>query len=186
MLFAPADASFVSVQFLVLNLDGWFVVSSLLFITFWYSIIIYYYIILRSSTSFCFCSGEIYFSLSISCSFVYEIFYVEVFGPFVILSEILIPIKLPVTSAVFCIALFEAVLSALVADCLAISRSFWLYLLLTFFTYIFANIFTHIFRNVCNSTKLVNSLMNITIDLKFIFIIDAFREYNSHLQDITS
>ena len=29
-------------------------------------------------------------------------------------------------------------------------------------------------------------LMNITIDLKFIFIIDAFREYNSHLQDITS
>ena len=35
-------------------------------------------------------------------------------------------------------------------------------------------------------SRLVNSLMNITIDLKFIFIIDAFREYNSHLQDITS
>ena len=42
------------------------------------------------------------------------------------------------------------------------------------------------FPNVRNSTTLVNSLMNITIDLKFIFIIDAFREYNSHLQDITS
>ena len=37
-----------------------------------------------------------------------------------------------------------------------------------------------------NSTTLVNSLMNITIDLKFIFIIDASREYNSHGQDITS
>ena len=36
------------------------------------------------------------------------------------------------------------------------------------------------------ATKLVNSLMNIKIDLKFIFTIDAFREYNSHLQDITS
>ena len=42
------------------------------------------------------------------------------------------------------------------------------------------------FPNVRNSTTLVNSLMNITIDLKFIFIIDAFRGCNSHLQDITS
>ena len=41
-------------------------------------------------------------------------------------------------------------------------------------------------ENVRNSTMFVNSLMNITIVLKFIFIIDAFREYNSHLQDITS
>ena len=32
----------------------------------------------------------------------------------------------------------------------------------------------------------LDSLMNITIVLKFIFIIGAFREYNSHLQDITS
>ena len=42
------------------------------------------------------------------------------------------------------------------------------------------------YLNVRNSTTFVNSLMNITTDLKFIFIIDAFREYNSHLQDITS
>ena len=41
-------------------------------------------------------------------------------------------------------------------------------------------------NNVRKSTKLVNSLMNITIDLKFIFTIDAFREYNSHIQDITN
>ena len=31
---------------------------------------------------------------------------------------------------------------------------------------------------VCNSTTLVNSLMNITIVLKFIFIIVAFRQYS--------
>ena len=30
------------------------------------------------------------------------------------------------------------------------------------------------------------SLMNITTVLKFIFIIDAFREYNSDLQDISN
>ena len=39
--------------------------------------------------------------------------------------------------------------------------------------------------NIRNSTTLVNSLRNITIVLKFIFIFNAFREYNSHLQDIT-
>ena len=33
---------------------------------------------------------------------------------------------------------------------------------------------------------LVDSLMNIAAGLKFIFIIDELREYNSHLQDITS
>ena len=42
------------------------------------------------------------------------------------------------------------------------------------------------FPNVCNSTTLINSLMNIAIDLRFIFIIDAFQECNSHLQDITT
>ena len=42
------------------------------------------------------------------------------------------------------------------------------------------------FPNVRNRTTFVNSLMNITIVLKFIFSMDAFREYNSHLQGITS
>ena len=42
------------------------------------------------------------------------------------------------------------------------------------------------FPNVRNSTTLINSLMNIAIDLRFIFIIDAFQECNSHLQDITT
>ena len=49
-----------------------------------------------------------------------------------------------------------------------------------------SNMFVWKLLHVRNSTTLVNSLMNITIVLKFIFIIDAFREYNSHLQDITS
>ena len=56
----------------------------------------------------------------------------EVFDTFVILSAILFPIKSPVASAVFKIALFEAASIASVADYLVWSRSFWLYLLLKF------------------------------------------------------
>ena len=51
---------------------------------------------------------------------------------FVNLLAILLPIKEPVDSAVFWIALFEVVLSASVTDFLAWSKSFWLYLLLKF------------------------------------------------------
>ena len=50
----------------------------------------------------------------------------------VILSAILLPIKSPVGSVVFWIALFDAVFNASVVDFLAKSRSFWLYLLLKF------------------------------------------------------
>ena len=38
--------------------------------------------------------------------------------------------------------------------------------------------------NFRNTSTLVNSLMNITIVLKSIFIIDTFPEYNSHLLDV--
>ena len=38
------DSSFISTQFLAINLDGWFIVSYYGFIV-WYSIIIYYYYI---------------------------------------------------------------------------------------------------------------------------------------------
>ena len=48
----------------------------------------------------------------------------------VILSAILLPTKSPVVSAVFCIALLEAVFIASVADFLAVSTSFFQYLLL--------------------------------------------------------
>ena len=44
--------------------------------------------------------------------------------------------------------------------------------------------YINIYIYIC--IHIVFSLMNITIDLKFIFIIAAFPEYNSHLQDITS
>ena len=64
-------------------------------------------------------SGDIYLSLSLSSLFVTELFYSEVFEIFVILSAILFPIKSPVASAVFLIALFEAFLSSSVVDCLA-------------------------------------------------------------------
>ena len=47
----------------------------------------------------------------------------------VILSAILLPIKSPVASAVFWIALFEALFIASVVDFLALSRIFWFYLL---------------------------------------------------------
>ena len=47
----------------------------------------------------------------------------------VILSAILLPIKSPVASAVFWIALFEAVFIASVVDFLVLSRSVQLYLL---------------------------------------------------------
>ena len=69
-------------------------------------------------------SGGINPSLSISSSFFSELFFDEVFETFVILSVVLLPIKSQVVSTVFLISLFEAVLNASVADCLAISRSF--------------------------------------------------------------
>ena len=54
---------------------------------------------------FCLCSGDIYLSLGISLSFsfvtVSELFSCEVFGTFVILLAILLPIKSRVASAVF-------------------------------------------------------------------------------------
>ena len=64
-----------------------------------------------------------YLSLSIFSSFVSELFCGEAFENLVILSAILFTIKSLVVSAVFWIALFEALLSASQADFLAWSRS---------------------------------------------------------------
>ena len=79
---------------------------------------------------FCLSSGDIYLSIGISlwCLFVIvsELFHYEFFETFVILLTILYLIKSKVASAVFWIALFEAVLNACVADFLALSRSLWL------------------------------------------------------------
>ena len=61
-------------------------------------------------------------------SFVSELFFGEVFETLVTLF----PIESPVVSAVFWVTPFDVVLIASVADCLAWSISFWLYLLLKF------------------------------------------------------
>ena len=95
-------------------------------------LLLYYYINLRSSIIFCLCYGDAYLSLSISSSLVSQLFCSEVFKTLVILLAILFPMKSPVASAVFWTTLFELVLRASVADCLAWSRSVWLYLLLKF------------------------------------------------------
>ena len=55
---------------------------------------------------FCLSSGNIYFSLIVSSSFVSKLFFGEVFDALVILSGILFPIKLSVASAVFWMTLF--------------------------------------------------------------------------------
>ena len=59
-------------------------------------------------------SGDINLSLSFSSEFIFA----EVFETLIILSAIFLPIKSPVASSVFRIALFEAVLSASVAGSL--------------------------------------------------------------------
>ena len=51
----------------------------------------------------------------------------------------LLPIKSPVTSSNFWIALFEIVFIAFVVDFLALSRSFWLYVLLKFLPILLEN-----------------------------------------------
>ena len=68
--------------------------------------------------------------ISLSCSFVIvsELFCCEFYEIPLNLLAILLLMKSPVASAVFWIILFEVVLSASIADYLAWSRSFWLYL----------------------------------------------------------
>ena len=79
---------------------------------------------------------EIYLSFGISllASFDDNYFERNSFGDFfeeiIILSAILLSIKFPVAFAVFSIALFEVVFIAPVADFIALSTSFLLYLLL--------------------------------------------------------
>ena len=72
---------------------------------------------------FCLSSEDIYLPQRIfcSCSFVTvsELFYGAMFENLAILSAILLHIKSPVASAVFSVILFELVLRAFVADCLA-------------------------------------------------------------------
>ena len=127
-LWVPRDSSFISTQFLVLNLNGSFGVLSNKFIIFWYPIIIYYYINLKSSIISCLCSGDIYLVLSICFSFISELICGEAFKALVIFSPIFYPIKSPVASTVLNCS-FWTVLSASVAHVLAWSKRLWPYLL---------------------------------------------------------
>ena len=96
-LYVPRNSPFVSTQPLVLNLDGLLCVLSKKLIVFVYSVVIYYYYYIivnfRSSIVFCICSEDVYFSVSISSSFVSGLFFCEVFETLVIKSTILFPIN---------------------------------------------------------------------------------------------
>ena len=100
--------------------------------------LLYYYINLNSSIISYLSCGDIYLPFGISLLASYECNFGEgsVFGVFfetlVILSAILLPIKSPVPSDFFRVSLFEAIFIASVAYFLALSISFWLYLLLIF------------------------------------------------------
>ena len=99
MLYVTHESSFVSTQFFIFNLDRWLSDN-----------ISYYHIIFRSSVvSFLFLVDiylplDIYLSnpiFSASVSIVYKLFGGGVLETYVIMSAILLPIKSPVTSAVF-------------------------------------------------------------------------------------
>ena len=87
-------------------------------------------------------SGDIYLFLgvaistsssfvwSLSCNFLECNYIAAFFETLVILSALLLPIKSPVASAVYWIVLFDAAFIASAVDYLALSRSFWPYLLL--------------------------------------------------------
>ena len=70
--------------------------------------------------------GVMYLSFDVSDSSLASLFcgFLDLLETLVILSAILLPIKSLVASAVFWIALFEAVYIASVADFFALSRSF--------------------------------------------------------------
>ena len=89
--------------------------------------LLYYYINFNSSIICCLSSGDIYLFFGIGISLLASFgdnSFENFFETLVILSAILLPIKSPVASAVFLIALFEAVFNASVADFLTLSTSF--------------------------------------------------------------
>ena len=134
MLYVSSESSFISTQFFCRKL--YFGIPLLC-----------YCINLISSIVFCLFSGDKFLSFGIFLSSptfpgsfvtVSELFCGHVLETFMILLAILLPVRSPVASA--SIDLSEANLSASVANCLAWSRRFWLYLLLKFLPNIFAHI----------------------------------------------
>ena len=127
-MYVSLDSSFISTQLLVPNLDGWF---DLLFQNIFIFFILWFHLFY----------GDIYLSFgnSLLASFIEFICFERSpperssFGGFellVISSAILLPIKSPVAFAVFSFPLFKGVFVASIVDFLALSISYWLYLLL--------------------------------------------------------
>ena len=128
MLDVRCKILFISNQYFVLNLSGSFGVLSKKLIIFDIQLL-YYYIKYQIVNNFLSFFRYLYLSLGISLSFSFvtisELFCCEFFLNLLnYINNSLIPIKSPVASAVFWIALFEGVLSASVADSLAWSTSF--------------------------------------------------------------
>ena len=128
MLYIRCKSLFISNQYFVLNLSGWFCVLSKKLIIFDIQLL-YYYIKYQIVNNFLSFFWYLYLSLGISLSFSFviisELFCCEFFlNLFNSINNSLIPIKSPVAPAVFWIALFEGVLSASVADSLVWSTSF--------------------------------------------------------------
>ena len=88
--------------------------------------LLYHYTSLNSSIICCLFPGDMYLSFGVSDSSLTSLFcgFLDFLETLVILSAILLPIKSPVASAVFWIALFEAVFIASAVDFFALSRSF--------------------------------------------------------------
>ena len=84
---------------------------------------------LRSSMICCLFSGGIYISSGL---FVFSFSFSFVLPTELILSDILLPIKSPVASAVFCTALLEVVFAASIPVFVAVSINFYHIYLQTF------------------------------------------------------
>ena len=98
--------------------------------------LLYCYTNLNSSIICCLSFGDMYLFLGVALSTSTSVSSFGnslvdfLFETLVILSAILLPIKSQVASAFFWIALFDAVFVASVVEFLALSRSFWPYLML--------------------------------------------------------
>ena len=131
----PRDSSFMSTQFFILILDGWFGVLSNKFLLFDIFDILYDYINHRSSIIFCLSSGDISYIRYFVIMFVCNCFCIILWWTF---WDFRSSVSNFVTSQIFsCFWLFldksfwrsfESV-----ADCLSWSRSFWIYLQLPIF-----------------------------------------------------
>ena len=144
MSYFLCESSFILTQCIVLNLVDWFGVFPNKFIIFCYSMIIllllyqFYSFNLKWSIIFYLNSGDICF-LSV---FLLHSFLNYFFEKFLKLSNFISKL---ISGCLYCfLTLFEEVLNASVADCLAWSRIFWLYLLFKL-SLIFLPIFLPIF-----------------------------------------